>query len=116
MLRDWIDGPHLKGEMWGTPQLRPASLLLLARCFLPSISPQGGGRGGNRRMYDVGQDEDAANDSQREIGNQEYGNRDGEHHFKAARPANLVGVAKRESRRLLAIALARPRRSVGMNG
>ena len=67
-------------------------------------------------MYDVGHDEDAPNDSQREIGDQEYGKRDGEHHFKAARPANLVGVVKPQSRGLLAIALARPRRSVCMNG
>ena len=62
--------------MWGTPQLRPASLLLRA---LPLIGPQGGGRDGNRMLHDVGHEEDAPNDSQREIGDQEYGNRDGEH-------------------------------------
>jgi hypothetical protein len=96
--------------------VQPASLLLLARCFLPLISPQGGGRDGNRGLYDVGDDEDAADDSQREIGDQEYGNRDGEHHFKVARPAKLVGVAKPQSRRWLAVAVARPQRSVCMNG
>jgi hypothetical protein len=102
--------PHLRSEMWGTPQLQPASLLLLARCFLPLIGPQGGGRDGNRGLYNVGHDEDAPDDSQGEIGDQEYGNRDGEHHFTAARPV------KAQSRGLLAIALARPRRSAGMNG
>jgi hypothetical protein len=113
---DWTYEPASQTRDVGTPQLRPASLLLLARRFLPLIGPQGGGRNGNRRMYDVGHDEDAPNDSQREIGDQEYGKRDGEHHFKAARPANLVGVVKPQSRGLLAIALARPRRSVCMNG
>jgi hypothetical protein len=85
-------------------------------CFLPLVGPQGGGRDENRMLYDVGHDEDAPDDSQREIGDQEYGNRDGEHHLKPARPANLVGAAKPQSRGLPAVALARPRRSVRRNG
>ena len=112
---DWTYEPASQTRDVGSPQLRPASLLLLARRFLPLIGPQGGGRNGNRRMYDVGHDEDAPNDSQREIGDQEDGNRDGEH-LKPARPANLVGAAKPQSRGLLAIALARPRWSACMNG
>jgi hypothetical protein len=85
--------------------------------FLPLIGPQRGGRDGNNRMlYDVGLVEDAPDDSQREIGNQERGNRDGEHHLKAARPANLVGAAEPQSGGLLAVALTRPRRGVCMNG